>query len=74
MVGPVLAGNLFSWSLSNGLPYPFDIHFVFYYLALVTVLFAWVSLVVPESINERIKEEKEEEDEEETPLLCEEDE
>lgn len=36
-LGPVLGGYILSWSMSNGLPYPFNYHFVFLLMVLVTI-------------------------------------
>lgn len=33
MLGPTFAGAIFSWSLNNGQPYPFNYHFLFLVLA-----------------------------------------
>ncbi|PWY95192.1 MFS general substrate transporter [Aspergillus sclerotioniger CBS 115572] len=37
-VGPALGGMVWSWSLSNGLPFPFDSHALFYFLAVLGCL------------------------------------
>jgi hypothetical protein len=37
-VGPALGGTLWSWSLLNGLPFPLDYHFIFLFLASLSVL------------------------------------
>jgi hypothetical protein len=37
-IGPALGGTLWSWSLLNGLPNPFDYHFVFYMLVILGLL------------------------------------
>jgi len=35
--GPILGGAVLSWSMSNGLTYPFNYHFVFILMVLITV-------------------------------------
>jgi hypothetical protein len=37
-IGPALGGTLWSWSLLNGLPSPFDYHFVFYMLGILGLI------------------------------------
>ncbi|KAJ3155796.1 hypothetical protein HK101_001521 [Irineochytrium annulatum] len=54
MVGPIFAGNVFSWSLSSGLPAPFDFHLLFYLLAVISVGVYGVSLWVEDSIDYRV--------------------
>jgi hypothetical protein len=37
-IGPALGGTMWSWSLLNGLSYPFDYHFVYYILGMLALL------------------------------------
>ncbi|KAI9324081.1 major facilitator superfamily domain-containing protein [Zopfochytrium polystomum] len=66
MVGPVFAGNVFSWSVSTKLPNPLDFHLIFYILALSTVGIYAVANMVPRDVDYRIEEsmELQEEDDE----------
>ncbi|KAJ3207582.1 hypothetical protein HDU67_007373 [Dinochytrium kinnereticum] len=61
MVGPVLAGNLFSWSIENGLSAPFDFHLLFYLLALISAGIYVGSLYVPADVDFRLDDEEEDE-------------
>lgn len=36
-VGPYLCGAVYSWSLSNNLPFPFDYHFTFFLIAAMSL-------------------------------------
>lgn len=44
-IGPIIAGGLYSWSLSNALPYPFDFHFVGNFMALLALVAFCISFV-----------------------------
>ncbi|KAJ3415819.1 hypothetical protein HDV05_004092 [Chytridiales sp. JEL 0842] len=57
MVAPIIAGNLFSWGLSNSLPHPFDHRFSFYQMALVASLVYIISFWMPADVNQRVEEE-----------------
>ena len=37
-LGPTLGSELFAWSLTNSLPLPFDVHFVFLFMGLLTAV------------------------------------
>ena len=50
-LGPFLAGSLWSWSLINGLGFPFDQYFVFTIAAGICVLGFIVVLFMPPTIN-----------------------
>ena len=39
-VSPVFASTLFAWSIDGGLPFPFDYHLAFYFLALIRLTVA----------------------------------
>ncbi|KAJ1561843.1 hypothetical protein HK405_002557 [Cladochytrium tenue] len=56
MVGPIFAGNLFSWSVESGLPCPFDYHLIYYILALATLGIYAVSRIVPRDADVRVEE------------------
>ncbi|RAL01131.1 MFS transporter [Aspergillus ibericus CBS 121593] len=43
-VGPALGGMIWSWSLASGLPFPFDSHALFYFLAVLGCLQGIASL------------------------------
>ncbi|KAH6565281.1 hypothetical protein BASA60_009965 [Batrachochytrium salamandrivorans] len=55
MIGPVIAGSSFSWSLQNGYSAPFDYHIMFVMLVLQQVAIFAISLCVSPSINFRVK-------------------
>ena len=56
MVGPVFAGTLFSWSLSNNLGFPFDENFIFGVLVILALLTLFMSWYLPLSIDHRLPE------------------
>ncbi|KAJ3106700.1 hypothetical protein HDU96_008137 [Phlyctochytrium bullatum] len=56
MIGPILAGNVFSWSVENGLPAPFDFHLLFYLLGLTSAGIYVASLYVPPEVDFRVDE------------------
>ena len=53
MGGPIFAGVLFSWSLENGLAFPFDYHFLFLILAMIVFTTFLVSLFLSRDIDQR---------------------
>ena len=57
MGGPVFAGVLFSWSLENGMKFPFDYHFVFLILGLVVFSTLCVSFLLSKDIDQRERDE-----------------
>ncbi|KAJ3095020.1 hypothetical protein HDU97_007351 [Phlyctochytrium planicorne] len=59
MVGPVFAGNVFSWSVGNGLGAPFDFHLTFYLLAFISVGIYMASLYVPADVDFRMEDDDE---------------
>ncbi|KAJ9074005.1 hypothetical protein DSO57_1010759 [Entomophthora muscae] len=49
--GPYLCGLFWSWSLSNGLSFPFDYHFTFFSIAVVSfIIFLIASRILPEMV------------------------
>ncbi|KAI8812837.1 major facilitator superfamily domain-containing protein [Cladochytrium replicatum] len=47
-IGPAVGGSLWAWSLSAGLPFPFDYHLVYNFIAIVgLVMYLWSLLVQP---------------------------
>ena len=57
MGGPVFAGILFSWSLENGLSFPFDYHLVFLILGFLVFCTFLLSLFLSRDIDQRESEE-----------------
>ncbi|KAI9203836.1 major facilitator superfamily domain-containing protein [Polychytrium aggregatum] len=53
MVGPIIGGTLFSWSLDSSRVFPFDYHFEFYFIALSAIFTYVVSLYIDDEINHR---------------------
>ncbi|KAL6049513.1 protein ZINC INDUCED FACILITATOR-LIKE 1-like [Balamuthia mandrillaris] len=64
-VGPTVAGVTFSWSLSNGIGFPFDFRFAYFVLALLCLFGVLISLVLPSTINVSFDEAQKEEGAEE---------
>lgn len=54
-IGPAPIGIIFSWSLRNGLPFPFDFRFAFLILGCLSMLTIGISMLLPPSINRSIK-------------------
>ena len=54
--GPTYGGSLFAWSDTNGLAWPFDFHFTFYMCAIVVFIMMFLSSLLPESVNLKLKE------------------
>lgn len=48
-----MASNIFAWSLSNGLSFPFDYGCGFYVLALIMLATTSITFLLPDSINFR---------------------
>lgn len=51
IIGPLLSGTLWSWSLKQGLPYPFDYHFAWTVGAIFAVGSLFMTYQLPESVN-----------------------
>ncbi|OAJ36455.1 hypothetical protein BDEG_20626 [Batrachochytrium dendrobatidis JEL423] len=58
MIGPIIAGNGFSWSLQNSLGPPFDYRFMFLMLIFQQIVTLLLSLGLDKSINHRLSEEQ----------------
>jgi MFS family permease len=56
LCGPYLGSVLFAWSETNGLSWPFNQYFVFYLLALLSMLIYQYSLLLPRTIQRRKRE------------------
>ena len=56
--GPTYGGSLFAWSDTNGLAWPVDFHFTFYMCAMLTVGVTFLSTMLPESVNLKLKEDE----------------
>lgn len=54
-LGPLIGGLILSWSLSNGLKFPFDHYFSFFVWALLHFSCTALSLALPKSIDSRKK-------------------
>jgi len=54
-IGPLSGGFMLSWSLSNGLDFPFDHYFTFFIFAFGFFLTSIVSCFLPQSIDSRKK-------------------
>lgn len=50
-LGPFLSGNVFAWSASNELPFPFNYHFVFNGLAILMVPIVIFGRLLPTRLN-----------------------
>lgn len=61
-LAPAFAGNVFSFSLQEKRPWPFDFHLIFYVVAMVCVVMCWMSYRLPASINHRYDERSEAEE------------
>lgn len=56
MIGPLIAGNLFAWSVSNGINWiPLNYHFSFYFIGICSLIPSILSFRLPESINKKKK-------------------
>ncbi|KAJ2077593.1 hypothetical protein H4R24_005033 [Coemansia sp. RSA 988] len=51
VVGPIVAGGAFSWSIKHSLPYPFNSHLVWVLCAVMTAISLQMSSKIPESVN-----------------------
>ncbi|KAJ2806892.1 hypothetical protein H4R20_001512 [Coemansia guatemalensis] len=51
VVGPIVAGATFSWSIKHSLPYPFNSHLVWVLCAALTAVSLQMSFKIPESVN-----------------------
>ncbi|KAJ2799908.1 hypothetical protein H4R20_004256 [Coemansia guatemalensis] len=51
VVGPIVAGATFSWSIKHSLPYPFNSHLVWVLCAVLTAVSLQMSFKIPESVN-----------------------
>ena len=50
-LGPFLAGSLWTWTLTNGLPFPFNQFFVFILAAVISVVGFFVAFMIPRRAN-----------------------
>lgn len=46
-VGPAIGGTVLSWSQGNGLPWPFDYHFVFNVMGVLLLGLVFMAYVLP---------------------------
>ncbi|KAL6055097.1 MFS domain-containing protein [Balamuthia mandrillaris] len=60
-VGPAVAGTTFAWSLSNGLGFPFDFRMDYIILAILSLICAFISILMPRTINVTFAEAEQEE-------------
>ncbi|KAJ1950276.1 hypothetical protein FBU59_000756 [Linderina macrospora] len=51
VIGPVLAGYIWSWSIKHDLPYPFNSHLIWVICALLTAVSLHMTFGIPESVN-----------------------
>ncbi|ORX70618.1 MFS general substrate transporter [Linderina pennispora] len=51
VIGPVMAGYIWSWSIKHDLPYPFNAHLVWVICALLTAVSLYMTYDIPESVN-----------------------
>ena len=56
-IGPTFAGFMFAWSEEPGHRWPFNFHFVWDVLAILTALMYWRSTMLPKSLDTMKKEE-----------------
>jgi len=52
-LGPLLGGIMLTWSLSNGLSFPFDQYFVYFVLAFCLFIMLGISFLLDTTINHR---------------------
>uniref|UniRef100_A0A7S2RTP0 Major facilitator superfamily (MFS) profile domain-containing protein n=1 Tax=Mucochytrium quahogii TaxID=96639 RepID=A0A7S2RTP0_9STRA len=50
-LGPLFAGNIYAWSLTNGLPFPFAHHLVFFFTGCLCLLFAVYTTYLSKKLN-----------------------
>jgi len=50
-IGPTIGANLFAWSVSNGLSYPFDYTFLYNIIAIISLISFFLTYLIPETIN-----------------------
>lgn len=50
-VAPVVGSSLLSWSLTNGLPFPFTYQFPFFVLVILAIIILLISMRAPTSLN-----------------------
>ncbi|KAJ2330836.1 hypothetical protein GGI00_003525 [Coemansia sp. RSA 2681] len=51
VIGPLSGGLAWSWSLKQGLPYPFNAHFVWVLCAALTLYSLYLAQNIPDSVN-----------------------
>ncbi|KAJ1902073.1 hypothetical protein LPJ66_000322 [Kickxella alabastrina] len=51
IVGPVLSGIIWSWSIKHSFPFPFDAHLLWNICALLTIYALHISNRIPDSVN-----------------------
>ncbi|KAJ1813875.1 hypothetical protein LPJ56_005023 [Coemansia sp. RSA 2599] len=52
IVGPLLSGTIWSWSIKHSLPFPFDFHLLWNACALMVFAATYLSTRIPQSVNE----------------------
>jgi apolipoprotein N-acyltransferase len=52
LFGPFSGSSLLSWSITNGLGFPLDHHFMFYVVSALLLLILGLSFLLPTTINE----------------------
>ncbi|KAJ1796293.1 hypothetical protein LPJ59_003836 [Coemansia sp. RSA 2399] len=52
MLGPLISGYLWSWSIKHSFPYPFNSHFAWVLSGAAFIISWYITLKVPESVNE----------------------
>lgn len=55
IVGPILGGNIFAWSVSGGHSWPIDYHFVFHLVGLMFLGTAALAFLLPRSIDRKLE-------------------
>ncbi|KAJ2398877.1 hypothetical protein GGI23_002987 [Coemansia sp. RSA 2559] len=51
MLGPLISGYLWSWSIKHSYPYPFNSHFAWVLSGIALVITWYITLSLPESVN-----------------------
>jgi CBS domain containing-hemolysin-like protein len=54
-IGPIAFSYMFAWSENNNAPYPFNYFLCFIVLAILSVANAWMSTLLPKSIQRFIQ-------------------
>jgi len=50
-IGPIIGGIVFAWSATNDLPFPFDYHFSFFLIAIMTLGESYLVSKLPQRLN-----------------------